>query len=212
MACNSQLTDSELARLHFRISRYFCIVFAVVVAVVVAVSVLLWIHVKQRSTKFEKIVFNPWKAINSCYFTSFFHPQLLTFWIFGVFFTLNVWRHIFDGSYLCSLSLFCSDLLPRKYSAVSSLALDYIILLYTVNELPLCSQCLFVTICSQWCFQKKTKSLFKMIMKKNGSVGTKFGMTVHRKTGLTHPWKVFWGVLKIVAPWMEKKVLIDIGQ
>ena len=29
--------------------------------------------------------------------------------------------------------------LPRKYSAVSSLALDYITLLYIVNELPLCS-------------------------------------------------------------------------
>ena len=77
--------------------------------------------------------------------------------------------------------------LPRKYSAVSSLALDYITLLYIVNELPLCSQCLFVTICSQWCFQKKTKSSFKMIMKKKVGLRIKFGKTIHQRTGLTHP-------------------------
>ena len=35
--------------------------------------------------------------------------------------------------------------LPRKYSTVSSLALDYITLLYIANELPFCSQCIFVT-------------------------------------------------------------------
>ena len=35
--------------------------------------------------------------------------------------------------------------LPRKYIAVSSLALDYITLLYIANELPFCSQCIFVT-------------------------------------------------------------------
>ena len=35
--------------------------------------------------------------------------------------------------------------LPRKYIAVSSIALDYITLLYIANELPFCSQCIFVT-------------------------------------------------------------------
>ena len=82
---------------------------------------------------------------------------------------------------------FVQVFLSRKYSAVSSLALDYITLLYIVNELPLCSQCLFVTICSQWCFQKKTQSSFKMIMKKKGGLRIKFGKTIHRLTGLTHP-------------------------
>ena len=32
------------------------------------------------------------------------------------------------------------------------------------------------------------------------------------KTGLTYPYKGFWSILKIVAPWIEKKVLVDIGQ
>ena len=68
-----------------------------------------------------------------------------------------------------------------------SVALDYITLLYIVNELPLYSQYLFVTISSQWCFQKKTKSSFKMIIKKKGALRIKFGKTIHRKTGLTYP-------------------------
>ena len=46
-----------------------------------------------------------------------------------------------------SFHCFVQGFLPRKYSVVSSLALDYITLLYIVNELPLCSQWLFVTIC-----------------------------------------------------------------
>ena len=81
---------------------------------------------------------------------------------------------------------FVQVFLPRKYSAVSSLALDYITLLYIVNELPLCSQCLFVTICSQCYFQKKTKLSFEMIMRKKGGLRVKFGKTIHGKTGLTH--------------------------
>ena len=36
--------------------------------------------------------------------------------------------------------------LPRKYGAVFSLALYFITLLYIFNDLPVCSQCLFVTI------------------------------------------------------------------
>ena len=76
--------------------------------------------------------------------------------------------------------------LPQKYSAVSSLALDYITVLYIVKGMPLCSQDFFVTICSQWCFQKKTKLSLKMIMKKKGGLRIKFGKTIHRKTGLTH--------------------------
>ena len=107
---------------------------------------------------------------------------------------------------------FVQVFLPRKYNVVSSLALDYITLLYIVNELPLCSQCLFVTICSQWCFQTTTKSLFKIIMKKKGGLRIKFGKTIHRKTGLTRPQKDFWSALKIVAPWIEKKGLVDLGQ
>ena len=90
--------------------------------------------------------------------------------------------HIFVPFH-CFVQIF----LPRKYSAVSSLALDYITLLYIVNELPLCSQCLFVTICSQWCFQKKTKSSFKMIMKKKGSLRITFGKTTNLEIGLKHP-------------------------
>ena len=79
-------------------------------------------------------------------------------------FKVNV---LFEGSYLCSLSLFRSVFfLPRKYSALISLALDYTTLLYIINELPLCLECLFVTVCSRWCFQKRTKLSFKMIMKK----------------------------------------------
>ena len=82
---------------------------------------------------------------------------------------------------------FVQVFLPRKYSAVSSLALDYITLLYIANELPLCSQCLFVCIWSQWCFQKKTKSSFKMIMKKKGGLRIKFGKAINQKTALAHP-------------------------
>ena len=82
---------------------------------------------------------------------------------------------------------FVQVLFTKKNSAVSSLALDYITLLYIVNKLPLCSQYLFVPICSQWCFQKKTKSLLKMIMKKKDGLRIIFGKIIHRKTGLTHP-------------------------
>ena len=81
--------------------------------------------------------------------------------------------HIFV-SFHCFVQVF----LARKYSAVSSLALDRITLLYIVNKLPLCSQWLFVTICSQWSFQKKTKSSFKMIMKKKGGLRIKFQKTI----------------------------------
>ena len=81
---------------------------------------------------------------------------------------------------------FVQVFLPRKYSEVSSLALDYITLLYIVNKLPLCLQYVF-TICSQWCFQKKAEPSFKMIMKKKGGLHIKFGKTIHQKTGLTHP-------------------------
>ena len=88
--------------------------------------------------------------------------------------------HIFVPFY-CFAQVF----LPRKYSAVFSLASDYINLLYIVNELSLCSQCLFFTMCSQWCFQKKTKSPFKLIMKKKGGLRIKDGETIHQKTGLT---------------------------
>ena len=79
--------------------------------------------------------------------------------------------HIFV-TFHCFVQVF----LPRKYSAVSSLALDYITLPYIANDLPLCSQCLFLTICLQWCFQKKIKSLFEVIrlMKKQGDLRIKF--------------------------------------
>ena len=80
---------------------------------------------------------------------------------------------------------FVQFFLPRKYSAVSSLVLGYVTLLYIVIELPLCSQYLFALIYSQWCFQKKTKSSFKMIMKKKCGLRIRFGKTVHQKTG--HP-------------------------
>ena len=51
--------------------------------------------------------------------------------------------------------------LPRKYSAVSSLALDYITLLYIVNELPLCLQCLFVTAILTMVFSKEDKIIIQ---------------------------------------------------
>ena len=44
---------------------------------------------------------------------------------------------------------FVQFFLPRKYSAVSSLALDYITLLYIVNKLPLSSHYLFVIMFSK---------------------------------------------------------------
>ena len=77
---------------------------------------------------------------------------------------------------------FVQFFLPRKYSAVSSLTLQYITLLYIVNKLPLCSQYYFVTICLQWSFQKKTISSLKMIRKKKGGLRIKFRKTIHRKT------------------------------
>ena len=79
---------------------------------------------------------------------------------------------------------FVQVFLSRKYSAVSALVLGYIKLLCIVNELPLCSQCLFITICLQCCFQRKKKSSFKMIVKKKGGLRIKLGKTIHRKIGL----------------------------
>ena len=79
---------------------------------------------------------------------------------------------------------FVQVFLSRKYSAVSTLVLGYITLLCIANELPLCSQCLFITICLQCCFQRKKKSSFKMIVKKKGGLRIKLGKTIHRKIGL----------------------------
>ena len=47
-------------------------------------------------------------------------------------------------------------------SAVSSLALDHITLLYIANELSLCSQCLFVTIIIQNDYEERGWSAYKI--------------------------------------------------
>ena len=63
--------------------------------------------------------------------------------------------HIFVPFH-CFVQIF----LPRKYSAVSSLVLDYTALLYIFNELPLCSQYLFVTIFTM-VFSKEDKIIIQ---------------------------------------------------
>ena len=56
---------------------------------------------------------------------------------------------------------FVKVILPRKYSAVPSLALNYITLLYTVNELPLCSQCFFCHYLFTMVFSKEDKIIIQ---------------------------------------------------
>ena len=77
----------------------------------------------------------------------------------------------------------------QKYSEVSSLAFDYLTLLYVVKKLPLCSQCLFVAICSKCCFQKKDNIIIQNHYEEKGGLRIKFRKTIYRKTGLTHPSK-----------------------
>ena len=60
-----------------------------------------------------------------------------------------------------SFHCFVQVFLPRKYGAVSSLALDLITLLYIVNKLRLCSQCLSSLSVHNAVFKRRQKIIIE---------------------------------------------------
>ena len=107
---------------------------------------------------------------------------------------------------------FVQVFLPRKYSAVSSLALDYITLLYIVNELPLCLQCLFVTAILTMVFSKEDKIIIQNDYEEKGWSAQK-NWKHHSSKNWTYPSvKRLLKCFKDSGTMNKKKVLVDLGQ